>query len=202
VWIPGTGELGSRIARGLDVKGRVITEVEEGILPTVLVSDAPNRPPFRTDGILAFSVRKITAAAAQFPITGIFNPTAQNQLLESIRVSGQGPFEWTLGIAPAVGLLAGGVDGGIACVSTEFVAPATVSSPTFKITPLTNHGYSLAAFPPQTFLQISGSLQATTNLIPLDIVIPPNTQLFVQSDVLAGIFACNYICRYFVTARP
>lgn len=199
--IPGSGEIGQRLARGLDIKGRVQVEVDESVVPVAQVINL-DQPPHRTDGVIAFGGQARTAAALQFPACSIFNPTSQNQIVDYVLIGNPVAGEWTISLATdaiAARPLAGGTQ--VSLISTENVQEFQVDG--LILTPLLALSYSVAAVPIPGTVDIGRGVVPASHsvLVPLDLVLPPGKQLFVSTVLAAGTLFAMFRARYFRVAR-
>lgn len=201
-WTPGSGELGQRIARGLDIKGRVQPEIDELIVPVATVVDL-GEPPHRTDGVFAFFGGRADAAALQFPIVGIWNPTSQNQVLEDFVIGAAVTTEYQVSLATdaIAGVPLGGALSTNNLTSTENVQAGQLDG--LIQTPLQYATYSLPNFPPIGTTPIARAIASgnTPWLVTLGIVLPPLKQIFIGIAVTGATLTASVRCRYFRVAR-
>lgn len=175
-WIPGTGELGTRLARALGVRGRISTELDETVIAQVLLSDAPNNPPYRSDGRFAWAGGDRTGLVGP-PITipglFVFNESGSDQVITAV---------WVELSAAGIALITytGSESGDVLTLNSQFVTSEGQirGSNTVQFVPLRLRGTTTATVTGSTIW--SQTVVANTPVyVPLDFVLPAGHQLAI-----------------------
>lgn len=197
-WIPGTGELSNRIARALGVKGRIATELDEQIIGQVMLSDAPNEPPYRTDGRWAFEELVASAGVGFVAQISVFNASPVDQVVDRVWVT-LNTFQ-VLRVQIVQGPTAAfGSDQ--ALVTTEGVPPGL----NFIETPLRLRSFTTVAIPAgrAVWENNMGGASAEFREIVLGIVLRPNAELVFSGTVITtGTIRLAVRAKFFTFGAP
>jgi len=193
-WQLGTGELASRIAAAMGVRGRIPAELDSLVVPVALIDDRANEPPFRSDGRLWCGTDEAGAVAGNDSAIRIRNVSFRPQVIDRmwISVTLSGGVQFRLEATPVL-------DVGGAFFTFERI-PVDDADQVQRIA-ITHTGinYLTGATPPGT---VVWRQTVVTGVIPPQVIegpwiLPPRSSWLLLSEVpVCGILA-SFLGRYF-----